>query len=79
MTIAKQKVLNQTKSPAAPFVFDIQVSSLPRCSCPCILTMIIVFEPGYEVMNHYDLSCQLSILYALCIFAYCYIFIFIMI
>jgi hypothetical protein len=30
--------------------------------------MIIVLEPCYEVMNHYDLSCQLSILYALCIF-----------
>jgi hypothetical protein len=24
--------------------------------------MIIVLEPCYEVMNHYDLSCQLSIL-----------------
>jgi hypothetical protein len=30
--------------------------------------MIIVLEPCSEVMNHYDLSCQLSILYALCIF-----------
>jgi hypothetical protein len=33
-----------------------------------ILMMIIVLEPCSEVMNHYDLSCQLSILYALCIF-----------
>jgi hypothetical protein len=41
--------------------------------------MIIVLEPCYEVMNHYDLSCQLSIIYAIGIFTYCYIFTFIMI
>jgi hypothetical protein len=36
----------KTKILAAPFVFDIHV----------IIMMIIVVEPCYEVMNHYDPS-----------------------
>jgi hypothetical protein len=44
-----------------------------------ILMMINVLKPCYEVMNYYDLSCHLSILFALCIVLHiAYIFILIM-
>jgi hypothetical protein len=33
----------------------------------CNFMMIIVLEPCYEVMNHCNLPCELSIIFALCI------------